>query len=219
MDGFDPNRRLWQIQGLETVIREDERLADDYLKGLKSGLNLLSSTALKAFIDQAIQRYRRQPESGARFLSLDSRLAVEACRDLQVAVPLESVRPALERYLRARIGRAVAIRPLSSLQPASRDAEAAKPLVHCDGKAIYLPDEMELRESRGSNKALYKLLTRLEAGMIEFGTFELDAQKALDAATRGPLPPIASQRALPFASLVSTRPSPSAAKRFASTTV
>ncbi|BBO76442.1 hypothetical protein DSCW_38590 [Desulfosarcina widdelii] len=192
VDGFDPNRRLWQIQGLETVIREDERLADDYLKGLKSGLNLLSSTALKAFIDQAIQRYRRQPESGARFLSLDSRLAVEACRDLQVAVPLESVRPALERYLQARIGRTVAIRPLSAL---SGNAGAAKALVHCNEKAIYLPDEMEARDSRDANKALYKILTRLEAGLIEFGTFELDTQKALDASFRGSFPLIAAQRA------------------------
>jgi nitric oxide reductase NorD protein len=195
VDGFDPNRRLWQIQGLETVVREDERLADAYLNGLQSGLNLLSSTALKTFLDQAIQCHRRQQESGTRFLSLDSRLAVEACRELQVAVPLETVRPALERYLRARIGRNVAIRPLSSLSPAIMGAEADKPLVHCDGQAIYLPDEMEVRESRDANKALYKLLTRLEAGLIEFGTFELDAQKALAAGTQEPWPPVATQRA------------------------
>jgi len=192
VDGFDPNRRLWQIQGLETVIREDERLADDYLNGLQSGLNLLSATALKAFLDQAIQRHRRQPESGARFLSLDSRLAVEACRELQVAVPLETIRPALERYLRARVGRTAAIRPLSSLPAASMHADAAKPLVHCNGQAIYLPDEMEALESRDANRALYKLLTRLEAGPIEFGTFELDTQKALDAGSRGPFPLIAA---------------------------
>ncbi|WP_319523144.1 hypothetical protein [uncultured Desulfosarcina sp.] len=195
VDGFNPKRRLCQIQGLETVIREDERLADDYLNGLKSGLSLLAPTALNAFLDQAIQRYRRQPESGVRFLSLDSRLAVEACRDLQVAVPLETVRPTLERYLRARIGRSVAIRPLSSLSPAIMDADAAKPLVHCDGQSIYLPDEMEVRESRDANKGLFKLLTRLEAGLIEFGTFELDAQKALAAGTQEPWPPAATQRA------------------------
>ena len=192
VDGFDPNRRLWQIQGLETVIREDERLADDYLNGLQSGLNLLSQTALKAFLDQAIQRHRRQPESGARFLSLDSRLAVEACRELQVAVPLETVRPALERYLRARIGRTVTIRSLSSLSPAIMDAGAAKPLVHCDGQVLHLPDEMEALESRVANKTLYKLLTRLGAGSIEFDTFDLDAQKALGAGSRRPFPLIAA---------------------------
>lgn len=192
VDGFAPHRRLWQIQGLEAVIREDERLADDYLNGLQSGLNLLSPTALKAFVDQAIQRHRRQPESGHRFLSLDSRLAVEACRDLQVAVPLERVRPPLERYLRARIGRPVAIRPLSSLSPASMHADAPKPLVHCDGQTIYLPDEMEMRASRDANKTFYKLLTRLEAGLIEFGTFELDAQKVLDTHSQEPFPWIAA---------------------------
>jgi Mg-chelatase subunit ChlD len=120
---------------------------------------------------------------------------VEACRELQVAVPLETVRPVLERYLRARIGRTVAIRPLSSLSPAIMDEGAAKPLVHCDGQAIYLPDEMEVHESRNANKVLYKLLTRLEAGLIEFGTFKLDAQKALDAGTGGPWPPITARQA------------------------
>ena len=180
VDGFTPGRRLWQIRGLEAVIRTDERLADHYLKGMDSGLNLLSQPALQDFLDQALLRHRQRFEKGARFLALESRLAAETCRELTVTVPLASVQTGLERYLRARIGRPVAVRPLSALPAKMVAHHGIKPLVHSDGQAIYLPDEIDMRESKAGNVALYKLLAKLEAGLIEFGTFDLDAQKAMD---------------------------------------
>ena len=184
--GFAPTRRLWQTRGLESVIRIDERLTDHYLKGLASGLNLLSQPALNDFLDQALKRHRQNFEKGARFLSLESRLAVETCRNLTVTVPLAAMRTGLERYLQARIGRPVAVRSLSTLTPTHFSTSEDTPLVHCDSQAVYLPDEMDLKGSRNDNAALYKLLAKQEAGLIEFGTFELDALKALDSADSGP---------------------------------
>lgn len=192
VDGFEPIRRLWQIRGLARVLRENERLADEYLRGLALGLHLLSETALGTFLDQAIRRYQQDPDLGARFLSLESQRALAACRELQVSVPLSAMRPALERYLNARTGLAVSIRPLSSLSEKRFAQKPATPLVHCDGQTIYLPDEMDLMEHRSENAVLFKLLVRLEASAIEFGTYELDAQKAFDT---GPVAqqPIISQ--------------------------
>ena len=187
VDGFEPARRLWQIRGLETVIRIDERLADHYLQGLASGLNLLSRTALKDFLDLALRRHRESFEKGARFLPLGSRLRVEACHDLTVTVPLAAVRPSLERYFQARTGRVVTVQPLSSLPPTIMNDPEIIPLVHCDGQAVYLPDEMDLMGRKEDNAALYKLLAKQEVGLIEFGTFDLDAQKTLDSAGSGPL--------------------------------
>ncbi|MBC2710898.1 MAG: hypothetical protein HGJ94_07855 [Desulfosarcina sp.] len=186
--GFAPSRRLWQIRGLVRIIRENERLADDYLQGLASGLHLLSEAALNEFLDQGIRRHQRNPNPGARFLSLESRRAIEMCRDLQVAVPLSAVRSGLKRYLHARTGLAVAIRPLSSLSGKHANRDTGMPLVRCNGRAIYLPDEMDLMEKRPDNAALYKLLVRLEAGAIEFGTYDLDVEKALDTAAFAPPP-------------------------------
>ena len=186
VDGFARSRRLWQIRGLAGIIRVDERLADSYLGGLASGLGLLSEAALNEFIDRAIQLYQKTPDQGARFLSLESRLASEACRDLLVAVPLSAVRSGLERYLRARTGLAVAIRPLSALSEKQRTSGPAVPLVRCDGRAIYLPDEMDLMARRVENAALYKLLAKLEAGAIEFGTYDLDVEKVPDTAAVAP---------------------------------
>ena len=184
--GLARSRRLWQIRGLAHIMRVDERLADNYLDGLASGLHLLSEAALNQFIDQAIRQYRKNPDQGARFLSLQSRPAIYNCRDLQVAVPLSAVSSGLERYLQARTGLAVAIRPLSSLSGKRSTSELGVPLVRCDGRAIYLPDEMDLMERRADNAALYKLLVKLEAGAIEFGTYDLDAEKALDAPAVAP---------------------------------
>ncbi len=186
VEGFTPARRLWQIRGLARVIRVDERLADDYLQGLTAGLHLLSERALNDFLDQAIQRYRQAPDPGARFLSLESRLAVEICRERQVAVPLSAVQPRLERYLHARIGQTVAVRPLSALAPAGENA--ASSLVRCDGRVIYLPDEMDLMDEQKGNAALYHLLAGLEAGAIEFGTYDLDMDKAMAGHPDAPSP-------------------------------
>ncbi len=188
VDGFARSRRLWQTRGLTRVIRTDERLADDYLQGLASGLDLLSEAALNEFLDQAIRRYQEAPDLGGRFLALESRRAMGVCRNLQVAVPLSAVRSGLERYLHARTGLAVAIRPLSSLPGKQAGGETGSALIRCDGRIIYLPDEMDVLERRTDNAALYKLLARLEAGAIEFGTYDLDVEKALDKASFTPLP-------------------------------
>lgn len=186
---FTPSRRLWQLRGLTRAIRENEHLADPFLRGLAAGLHRLPEAGLDAFLDQAIRRYRTHPDSGIRFLALESHLARDVCRNLQVVVPLSSVRADLERYLHARTGLPVAIRPFESL-PENRFAQVmAKPLVHGDGGVIYLPEEMAVMEELSGNADLYKLLVRLEAGALEFGTYELDARKARDTVPVAMRPP------------------------------
>ncbi|MFO7716274.1 nitric oxide reductase activation protein NorD [Desulfosarcina sp.] len=183
VDGFARSRRLFQIRGLARIIRTDERLADSYLQGLAAGLNLLRETALNEFLDQAIRRYRKATHLGTRFLALESREGVDVCRALQVAVPLSTVRSGLERYLLARTGLAVAVRPLASLPEKHTHGNLDSSLVRCDGRSLYVPDEMDLMERSRDNAALYKLLVRLEAGAIEFGTYDLDVEKAMDGAS------------------------------------
>jgi hypothetical protein len=183
---FTVARRVWQIDGLTRIIRTDERLTDDYLKGMAAGLDLLSAPALQMFIDQALRHHRRSLEQGRRFLALESRQAMDRCRDLQVVVTLPMVRSALERYLLARTGMAVAVRPLSAFPGTRPDGVPHAPQVACDGRAIYLPDEIGSMQNRDANEALFKTLAKLEAGSIEFGTFELDVEKSLDAAGMDP---------------------------------
>ncbi|MDL2269049.1 hypothetical protein LJC71_01715 [Desulfosarcina sp. OttesenSCG-928-A07] len=179
VDGFERSRRLWQINGLTRIISVDERLADAYLEGLARGLHLLSAPALNMFLDQATRLYGKKSDSGIRFLSLDARQARDLCRDLQVAVPLSALRADLVRYLSARTGRMIRVAPLSGFPGHAADKDAR---VRCDGRTLYLPDELDLLDTRAANGDLYKLLARLEAGALEFGSYDLDAQRAFSLA-------------------------------------
>ena len=186
--GFNPRRRRWQIQGLTRAIGQDEHLADAYLQGLAAGLHLLKASALDAFLDQALARHAKDPEAGIRFLSLESRLAKNLCRDLQVAVPLVAIKTSLERYLNARTGLPVAVCPLGVDASSGFNGADGKGLVRCDGRAIYLPGETDLLETKEANADLLKLLVRMAAGAIEFGTFDLDLEKALGGDFQLPSP-------------------------------
>ena len=178
VNGFAQNRRSWQIRGLTRIMQTDERLADDYLQGLAGGLNLLTEAALHQFLDQAIRHCQKDVAKGAQFLSLDARRAQEICRELQITVPLTAVRSRLERYLLARTGLAVTVRSGSAATATQYRTVDDAPL-RCDGRSIYLPEEMEDLGSRAANAERYQLLVRLEAGTIEFGSYDFDADKVL----------------------------------------
>jgi hypothetical protein len=176
--GLTPGRRAWQLAELGRVIRTDHRLAEPFLAGLGKGLALLSENALKDFVSDALARYRRNAGLGTRHLAMESRAGQEHCATLQVSVGFAQVRDRLQRYLQARTGLALALRPLPEIAAAPGLAPAA--LVCSDGQAIYLPAEIGRFARRQDNLALYTLLVRLEACFHEFGTVDFDLEKALE---------------------------------------
>ena len=176
--GLPLERRAWQLAELCRVIRTDHGLAEPFLTGLGKGLALLSENALKDFVSGALARYRRNPGLGTRHLALESRAGQEHFASLQVNVGFAQVRDRLQRYLQARTGLALALRPLSEVAAAPGLAPGA--LVCSDGHAIYLPVEIGRFARRQDNLALYTLLVRLEACFHEFGTIDFDLEKALE---------------------------------------
>jgi hypothetical protein len=176
--GLPLERRAWQLAELSRVIRTDHGLAEPFLTGLGKGLALLSENALKDFVSGALARYRRNPGLGTRHLALESRAGQEHFASLQVNVGFAQVRDRLQRYLQARTGLALALRPLSAVAAAPGLAPGA--LVCSDGHAIYLPVEIGRFACRQDNLALYTLLVRLEACFHEFGTIDFDLEKALE---------------------------------------
>jgi Mg-chelatase subunit ChlD len=176
VSGFAPRRRLAQIQTLTTLVQTDLRLADPFLEGLGKGLDLLDTSALRCFVETAMARYAESADAGFKYLSLSSKVAQDHCAAMQKSVPLAWVKAPLNRYLKARTGRSVAVRPLSEL-----GADAASVSWICsDGIAIYLADENAYFDSAHHNRTLYKDLVRLEAGYFEYGTFDFDLERAAD---------------------------------------
>jgi len=187
VSGFAPLKRAWQVAELTRIVRIDPLLAEAFIEGKERGLDLLSRDRLHCFVDAAVEKFQQAPDQGIKFMALDSSMALDLCRDLQVAVPLAQVQQTLMRYVRARTGASVAIRPANSVRggfsglpgetppDASRESQA----VFSDTRTIYLPDEIGCFPNQTENKALYMALAKLEAGLLEFGTHDFDFEKAL----------------------------------------
>lgn len=186
LQALTPERRLWQLKQLRRVVRTTFRLAEPYLEGFSRKLHLLSETALSRFVSQGLEKAARNETLAAKYLALDSSAAVNDFKTLQVAVPVSQVQARLSRYLRARTGLPIAIRPLSALSGAIAPGGAEAPLVCSDGKAIFLPDEISRFGSQSANLALFKCLTRLEGAYYEFGTFGFDLEKVIARLAQSP---------------------------------
>ena len=90
------------------------------------------------------------------------------------------MREGLNRYLQARTGLRLSVRPLSTLPGHALANESPLPLVCSDGQFIYLADDISHFENQEANRHLYKCLTRLESAYYEFGTFLFDLDRALE---------------------------------------
>ncbi len=174
---FPCRRRAAQIGELARVAQIDLHLADAFIEGMSKGLEMLPPQNLAAFVDQALTRYRRNTASGLNYLSLNAKLGQDACSALQVAAALPGQKSGLNRYLRARLGRPVAIFSMRAPGPA---AVAPAALSCSDSRSIYLREEIDHFTALADNRALYKTLTRLEAGLFESRSFDFDLERAAD---------------------------------------
>ena len=177
---FSSSRRAWQIKQLHRVIKADHRLFDSFLLGMEKGLYLLSKDALDDFISLTLNKSNQKLKLAAKFLSLESKLGIDTFSNMQVIVPLSEVQQQLNDYLQARTNLSIFVKSLSNLPYPKFNANSQETFVCSDGKSIYLPDEISEYFTKEENKKLYKSLTRLEAGLYEFGTFDFDLEKATE---------------------------------------
>ncbi len=175
--GFAPRRRRLHIAQAARLAEADLQLIDPFLDGLRNGLAMLGEPELERFVGEAIMRFVRNAAAGRLFLSLESNGGRERCAGLQVAVGLAQVEANLRHYVQARLGRSVVIRGCAQLPAAPRPLPA---LVCSDGEVLYLADELDHYPGRAENQALYKTLARLEAGLLEIGTYRFDLERAAD---------------------------------------
>ena len=92
--------------------------------------------------------YAQNKEQGCRFLSLQSRLSLETCLTMQVAVPLSHIQHKLQRYVRTRIGRGIAIRSSHGFHVSGETHKTSTLNVFSDEEAIYLPNEIDVYDSK-----------------------------------------------------------------------
>ena len=180
-------KRNWQISQIRKIIRTDFLLAEPFIKAMKKSLYLLSKDRLKHFVNLGLEKFKKNESLGIKFLSLESKTGMDIYQELLVTISINQVQAQLNRYLQARTGLGISVRPLSAM-PKSFYQSYTKPLFVCaDGKFIFLPDEISLFSNKQENLNLYKCLTKLEAAFYEFKTFEFDLEKALQRCSINPL--------------------------------
>ena len=178
--GFPPlRRRAWIVQ-LTRLAAGHLDLIEPCLEGLSQGLERLTAEALHRFVDRLLAEAVRDADAARRFAALRSGQGREACRALQTAATLEEEMARLNRYLAARTGRAGRIAPLSSLRPVLGDADGGALRAVSDGVRLYLPDTADRFKARSANAHLLRTMAKFEAGLIEFGTFTFDLERARD---------------------------------------
>jgi len=180
MLSFAKTKRVWQLEQLLRVVRADVHLIESFLAGMKKGLRLLTPAALDRFISAALVKTIQRPESAASFLSLDSRQGRDTFAELQVAVSLREVEAQLNRYLGARTGLQISVRPLSALDGRLSPISATAVTACTDGRFIYMPEEIAFYGHKQANTDLYRCLARFESGNHEFGTFDFDLERLFD---------------------------------------
>ncbi|MFZ0726334.1 MAG: hypothetical protein WAM61_11130 [Desulfobacterales bacterium] len=183
---FEAAKRVRQLEQLLRVVRADVRLVDAFLEGMQKGLQRLTPAALYRFVTMALDRTGREPEWSDRFLTLASRQGRDAFDELEVAVCLREMEAGLNRYLGARTGLKIAVRPLSAMDGRLPPLSSAAVTACTDGRFIYLPEEIVLFDCKKANADLYRCLARFESGHLEFGTFDFDLERWRDRCRAAP---------------------------------
>ncbi|MFZ7125011.1 MAG: nitric oxide reductase activation protein NorD [Desulfobacterales bacterium] len=160
------------LRELRRLVLADIAFLEPYLEGTAKGLSLLDGKALDRFVGMAIEKADVSAQTARRFLSLSSATARNVCAGLQTAATVAEIQGRLNRYLSARTGIRVTVRPLSDLPDSRRT-----PGPCTDGRVIYLPDEVRVFPSRAENIRLVQSLARIESGTLEFGTFAFDLDR------------------------------------------
>ncbi len=181
---MERSRRAHQIRELGRVLAAEVRWGEAFIRGMEKGLRLLAPEDLTAFVDTGLEKCAGAVDRGRRYFALSTQTGQALFDRLLTVVFLFQASRQLNRYLAARTGETVTVRPLSTLPAALRgDGTGAV----SDARHVYLPDEIGL-PSREENLRLYKALASLEAACHEFGTFHFDLERALERCGLTPAP-------------------------------
>ena len=141
---------------------------------MQNGLYRLTPPHLERFITFVLDQWHQQPRRGMRALALASRESVVFLRRLSTSATLKGCHHEISRYLRARLGRTVPIRTLDQCPQGAGLKLKTTTQTCCDGISLYLPAETNQHSSYEQNHLHLMMLARLEAGVLEFGTFDFD---------------------------------------------
>lgn len=180
-----PFKRTWQCRLMRNLCAHDLGLLDAFMDGLtRAGLDRLSERGLSVYVSQGIAKWKTHPGQGKHFFRLASRDSQDHYGTLKTAVSLADHQGRVTRYLRARFNMPLVITVSESTPEWPGQARYGPTQVCCDGRALYLPSQMDVFGEADLNLRLLFLMAKLEVGAIEFGSFDLEVEDWLNQADR-----------------------------------
>ncbi len=153
-------RRGVYFAQLEAVAAARPEALGVLARTLPELVQTLDDERLARFVQQGVALHAESHQKAESFLKRESVAAHSAESALHAGVALADVSRTLTLYARAQCGEDVQVRP-------------GKGRAFSDGHHVYLPERVE-RFGDERDFAVYRVLTALGAGYLEFGTFDLD---------------------------------------------
>lgn len=157
----------------------DVNLALVLAEELPGLLENLPEAGLDAFLRQGFSLWRESSEKATSFFRLESRQATASLAQLRQGLNLSAVKRTLQLYAQSHGGPDVRVKSLRELP--SGTAASERSAAFTDGKHIFLPEEVDSFATQEENFRLYKAMTAIESGRLEFGTFAMGIEADLQA--------------------------------------
>ncbi len=140
----------------------DAELALSFLAGYPRVRSRLTPEEMPDFIENGVEVFRRNPESGLSFFQLELKSAAAVAERLGRCCRLDRMKDRMGRLFRAVAGRSVNVDTISKLD--SDDLLEYGSTVVCGCDHLYLPERVSTFSTKSLNRSYY-LLTAILAGV------------------------------------------------------
>ena len=168
-------------QELQTMVLERaEDLADTsaeavsaFLRTAPSVLDRISPAQLDTWFGRGLEFLRDNPDAGIAYFRLESARAEALLDQLSSSVELEKVHGLLRMYANALAGSEVELQEANDITHRNIGWVSVE-FATTDGKSVFLPSTVDLRDSKSENFAWLKVVTTHQVGHLEFKSFDFD---------------------------------------------
>ena len=171
--------RLPQDQQL-IVLDRAEDLADAsaeavsaFLRTAPQVLDRISPAQLDTWFGQGVQHLRENVDGGVAYFRLESARAERLIDQLSSSIELEKVHGTLRMYANALAGSDVELQTADDITHRNIGWVHVE-LATTDGKSVFLPAVVDLRDTKQENFAWLKVVATHQVGHLEFESFKFD---------------------------------------------
>ena len=171
--------RLPQEQQM-LVLEHAESLADAsaeavsaFLRTAPQVLERISPAQLETWYSRGVEHLRENVDGGVAYFRLESARAEALIDQLSSSIELEKVQGVLRMYANALAGSDVELQPADDITHRNIGWVHVE-LATTDGKSVFLPAMVDLRETKKENFAWLKVVTTHQVGHLEFESFRFN---------------------------------------------